>query len=313
MAAGAAFAGSGRWARLAAEVAPKSKVALARDSALRGSGSAPDSNRVLQLLDRALQACCDRDKPPEAWKRIVAPGQTVGLKVNCLGGRGLSTSTVLVEAICERLQQAGIREENIIIWDRSETDLEDGGYRNRGKVRVIGNDRAGFEDDLATFGEVGSRLTRTVTRSCDVVINLPLLKDHGVTGMTGAMKNFYGAVHNPNKYHPNAGNPYVADVNMLEPIRRKVRLHICDSFGVQYEGGPSFRPQWNSKENALLVSRDPVALDYTGWQMIERKRTEKGLPSLTAAGRAPAYIATAADARHRLGTDDPHRIEVVEL
>jgi hypothetical protein len=131
--------------------------------------------------------------------------------------------------------------------------------------------------------------------------------------VTAALKNFYGAVHNPNKYHPNGGNPYVADVNMLEPVRNKVRLHICDVFALQYEGGPAYQPHWNSKENTLIVSRDPVALDYTGWQMIERKRAEKGLPSLAAAKRAPEYIATAADARHRLGTNDPHRMEILEL
>jgi hypothetical protein len=30
----------------------------------------------------------------------------------------------------------------------------------------------------------------------------------------------------------------------------------------------------------LMVSQDPVALDYTGWQIIERKRAEKGLKTL---------------------------------
>jgi hypothetical protein len=28
--------------------------------------------------------------------------------------------------------------------------------------------------------------------------------------------------------------------------------------------------------NGLMVARDPVALDYTGWQILERKRAEKG-------------------------------------
>ena len=55
----------------------------------------------------------------------------------------------------------------------------------------------------------------------------------------------------------------------------------------------------------LLVSQDPVALDYTGWQIIERKRAEKGLKTLEGEERAPHYIATAADNEHRLGTNDP--------
>jgi hypothetical protein len=61
------------------------------------------------------------------------------------------------------------------------------------------------------------------------------------------------------------------------------------------------------------VSRDPVALDYTGWQIIEQKRAEKGLKPLRALKRAPGYIATAADSAHRLGTNDPRLIERVEV
>jgi hypothetical protein len=56
-----------------------------------------------------------------------------------------------------------------------------------------------------------------------------------------------------------------------------------------------------------------VALDYTGWRIIERKRAEKGLKTLEADKRAPHYIATAADAQHRLGTNDPQRIALVEV
>ena len=100
---------------------------------------------------------------------------------------------------------------------------------------------------------------------------------------------------------------------MLPPVRQKVRLTICDGTMAQYEGGPSFMPQWSWPFNCLLVSRDPVALDYTGWQLIEKKRTEKGMKPLKEVGRAPTYIATAADAQHRLGTNDPKQIECVEV
>jgi hypothetical protein len=54
-------------------------------------------------------------------------------------------------------------------------------------------------------------------------------------------------------------------------------------------------------------------LDYTGWQILEKKRAEKGMKSLRALGRAPDYIATAADANHSLGTNDPSQIEQVEV
>jgi len=294
--------------------AEKSRVVIARDPMLRGSGSSLDSDRLLKLLDRALQSFYDSDSPQEAWKRVARPGECVGLKINCLAGRGASTTVKLVEVVVEHLQQAGIT--NIVIWDRLNSDLESAGFRiasSRPGVQFIGNDTGGYEDQLSIHGSVGSLLARTLTRTCDAVISLPVLKDHGIAGMTFALKNFFGAIHNPNKYHVTVGDPYVADVNMLAPIRQKVRLHIGDATAVQYEGGPSYMPQWSWRFNGLIVGTDPVALDAVGWQLIEQKRATEGMKSLEALKRAPTYIATAADADHRLGTNDPGRIERREV
>ena len=284
----------------------RSRVVIARDAAVRQS-----PGRLAALLDRAVQAYFDRDSAAEAWKLVARPGETVGLKVNCLAGRGGSTSVALVDAVVERLRAAGIRQ--IVVWDRLNQDLESAGFRlaRRDGARVAGNDTLGYEDDLAVYGSAGSLVARALTRTCDAVINLPVLKDHGIAGVTMALKNLFGAIHNPNKYHLNAGDPYVADVYMLPPIRQKVRLAICDALTPQYEGGPSFMPQWNWPYHGLMVARDPVALDYTGWQIIERQRAARGHKPLAALGREPKYIATAAG--HGIGTNDPRRIEVREV
>jgi uncharacterized protein (DUF362 family) len=294
----------------------KSKVVIARDALLRGTGTTVDSRRILSLLDRAMQALFDRDTPIETWKKLFRPGETVGLKVNALGGRGLSSNLQLIEAICERLQEAGIKANDIVVWDRDSDELEHSGFHvSTGGTRVqcFGTDRVDYEQELVTHGSVGSRLSKILTQRCNVLINVPVLKDHDGAGVTIALKNMYGVVHNPNKYHPNGCNPYIADLNMLPEIRAKVRLTICDATTAAYEGGPGYKPEYTWKDNALMVSQDPVALDYTGWQIIERKRAEKGLKTLEGDGRAPHYIATAADAQHRLGTNDPRRIAVVEV
>jgi uncharacterized protein (DUF362 family) len=298
-------------------VAPaKSKVVIARDELLRGTGSTVDSRRMLALLDRAMQSLFDRDHAVEAWSRLVRPGDKVGLKVNALGGRGLSSNLQLVEAICERLQQAGIKAGDIVVWDHDTDEMERSGFRiamGGSGVQCFGTDRVDYEQELVSHGSVGSRLSRILTQRSNVLINLPVLKDHDGAGVTIALKNMYGVIHNPNKYHPNGCNPYIADLNMLPEIRNRMRLTICDATTAQYEGGPGYKPEYSWKQNALLVSQDPVALDYTGWQTIERKRAEKGLKTLEGEGRAPHYIATAADAGHRLGTNDPGRITVAEV
>ena len=290
-------------AALPARAQAKARVVIAR-------GATPDAARVLNALDRALQACYECNSPMEAWKKIARPGEVVGLKVNCLAGRGASTNNVLVDAICERLQQAGIPARDIVIWDRLNADLESAGFRvsTRGdRIRYVGNDSAGYEDELTVSGSAGSLLARSLTRTCHAVINLPVLKDHGIVGVTMALKNMFGAIHNPNKYHLTVGDPYVADVYAMEPIRRKVRLTICDAITAQYEGGPSFMPQWTWPFQGLIVSRDPVALDAVGWDIIEKKRAEKGMKPLKAVEREPRYIASAA--KRGLGVD---RLDLIE-
>ncbi len=294
----------------------KSRVVIAHDAMLRGAGSTVDSHRMLSLLDRAMQALFDRDNPMETWKKLVRPGETVGLKVNALGGRGFSSNLQLVEAICERLQEAGIKASDIVVWDRDSDDMEHSGFHvatGGNRVQYFGTDRVDYEQELATYGSVGSRLSKILTQRCNVLINVPVLKDHDGAGVSIALKNMYGVIHNPNKYHPNGCNPYVADLNMLPEIRSKMRLTICDATTACFEGGPGYKPEYSWKNNALMVSQDPVALDYTGWQIIERKRAEKGLKTLEGDKRAPNYIATAADRQHRLGTNDPKRITVVEV
>jgi uncharacterized protein (DUF362 family) len=289
---------------------------VARDGLLRGATGCVDSVRILNLLDRAMQALCEAGDPVQPWTRFVHRGQKVAIKVNTLGGRGLSSNVQLVEAVCERLQSAGVTARDIVIFDRNSDELEHAGFRIRmggNQVQCFGTDRLGYEDEFSVFGQVGSLLSKILTRRCDVLINVPVLKDHDGAGVSIALKNMYGVIHNPNKYHPNGCDPYVADVNALAEVRTKLRLHICDASTACFEGGPAFKPQFAWRENALMISEDPVALDQTGWQLIARKRAEKGLKTLEAEGRVPRYIATAADREHRLGTNVAQRIELIGL
>ena len=136
-----------------AHTAGKSKVVIARDASLHGAGAQPDEQRVLYLLDKAMAAYTGRDKPLEAWKSIIPAsilaGKTIGLKVNGLGGRGISTHAALILAIAERLQQAGVRAGNIVVWERDARSLQACGMTvntDSSHVRCYGNDVGGYED-----------------------------------------------------------------------------------------------------------------------------------------------------------------------
>ena len=303
-----------------AAAAGKSKVVIARDASLHGTGTQPDEQKVLDLLDKAMAAYTGREKPIEMWKSIIPAdilaGKTIGLKVNGLGGRGISTHAALTLAVAERLQQAGVRAGNILVWDRGARDIAACGMTvntDASRVRVYGNDVGGYEEEPVACGSVQIRLAKILTRECAMVINLPILKDHEMAGITFSMKNMYGVVDKPFLLHGNKCNPSVADVNVIPIVRQKVCFTIGDAISSVYDGGPGFKPERLWYPNALVIGEDRVAVDHTAWQMIERKRAEVGVPTLEAVGRKPDYIAVAADAAHRLGTCDPARIRLMEV
>jgi uncharacterized protein (DUF362 family) len=168
----------------------------------------------------------------------------------------------------------------------------------------------GYEDTPEMSGRIGSCFSRFVSSLCTAHINVGVLKDHDFAGVSVGMKNFFGAIHNPNKYHDHNCDPFVADVCAHPYIRKKLRLVVCDAIQAQYNGGPAFKPQWAWKYNGLLFSRDPVALDRIGALLIEDKRREAGMRTLEAAGREPKYIDTAE--KLGLGVGDPAKIEVIQ-
>lgn len=294
----------------------RSKVVIVSDPKVNDEFRQPVQARVEALLDRAIEAYTGHKEPELGWKKIIGRSKVIGLKTNGLGGRGISTHPAVVYAVAGRLQRAGIEPGNIIVWDRNARDLQACGFiingSDRSKLRCFGSDVAGYQETQESWGVAKVHLSN-IMRECDMVIGIPILKDHSMSGMTFAMKNMYGVIDRPQDLHGGNCCPGIADLNCIPDIRQKVRFTVGDALSAQYDGGPGFRPERLWYPNALIIGEDRVAIDYTAWQMIEKKRAEAGMKSLEAAGRPPRYIAVAADAQHNLGTNDPEKMNVIEV
>jgi uncharacterized protein (DUF362 family) len=289
------------------------KVISAQDSTVF-QGDTIQQEVVTRMINTGITKLLDMSDAKAAWKALFKSRDIVGLKVNCLAGRGLSTRPEVAYGIVEGLKLAGIREGNIVIWDKANRDLKRGGYQiNTGRrgIKCFGTDalRNGYEARPSIAGQVGSLFSTILSKHCTAIVNVPILKDHDLSGVSISLKNFYGAIHNPNKYHQNNCNPYIADLNTHPYIKEKVRLTICDALIPQYHGGPSFKPQWTWKFGAILMSLDPVALDAVGADILEKKRYEHGMNSFREVERHPEYIHTAAG--YGLGVDDLSQIEII--
>jgi uncharacterized protein (DUF362 family) len=289
-----------------------SKVVVASRASVADSGKV-NASEIAKLLNESVVAATGKADTRAAWKNLFSPQDVVGIKVNGLAGRGLSSHPELVAAIVDGLASAGVPKDKIIVWDRTEHDVMAAGFALAGinGARVLATDSPGigYETEIEFSGEVGSCFSRIISRMCTAIINVPVLKDHDLAGVSLGMKNFYGAIHNPNKYHDNNCDPYVADLCAHPFIVKKLRLVVCDGLKAQYHGGPALRPQWAWPAGTLIVGRDPVAVDRVGLEIIERKRKEAGMKPLKVAGREPKYIWTAA--KRGLGTADIDKIAKV--
>jgi uncharacterized protein (DUF362 family) len=256
-----------------------------------------DRERTGVLLDRTVERLTGAGDAADAWRALFSPHDHVSIKVNCLGGPGMSTDVTLVMTVVERLEKCGIRPDRIIVWDRFTRELEEAGYplsRGGSGLQVYGTDDAGYSRELYEGNSVGSLFSRILTERCNKIINMPILKDHGICGMTFAMKNYFGAIHNPNKYHLNRCTPYIGDLNAMPLIREREILIIGDLGRVQAEGGPSFKSAWAVPYGGVIVGTDPVAVDWAALETLERIRRKIGKPALAEKGLYPDYIEAAA-------------------
>lgn len=294
-----------------------STVILARDDALYEKTGKIKETLVSPLLQKAIMQLTATPSPEKAWQSLFKPNDIVGIKLNCLSGMKMSPHVEVVEPIIQGLKLAGIKDKNIIVFERFNRELETAGFRVRRKtegVQCFGTDElpgGGYETEPELAGSVGTCFSKIVSRLCTAIINVPVLKDHDLAGVSVAMKNFFGVIHNPNKYHGNNCNPFIAELNTHPYLANKVRLIVCDALLAQYHGGPGYKPQWTWNFNGIIVSRDPVAMDRICHTIIEEKRKEVRLPSLKQANREPKYISTAA--MLGLGVDNPSEIKVIHI
>jgi len=142
-----------------------------------------------------------------------------------------------------------------------------------------------------------SHLSLVVSRLVNKVINLPVLKDHGSGGVTLALKNLsHGMFNNVARSHlphhfrgdtkhgPNQCNTFIPTAASHPLVRQKVVLHILDGLIGVWQGGPNSAHNNLWAHGSLFFATDPVALDHIGWEIVDAKRVEKGLPVVAETG-----------------------------
>jgi len=291
-----------------------SKVVVVKGKGVLSSRGQVNPKKLLLMYDRGLQTLTGQNKLREALALFIKRRDRIGIKINTIAGRKLSSRPEVTLSLANLLSENGIPEENITIWDRTNRELRDAGYRLnlRQGVKIFGTDTdgVGYDTELISHLNIGSLFSSVQSKFITASISFAILKDHGMAGVTAGMKNYFGTIHNPNKYHDYNCNPFIAELFDTKFIKNKHKLTILDGLVVQYNRGPSFHAHWAKNYESLVFSFDPVAADFVGWQMIEKLRSENGLPSLTEENRGPVYLITAE--KMGLGQANLKKIQIIE-
>lgn len=283
----------GQWAAVSAECVDGTPVAasgparvvevIREDAVITTPVAGVQADKVRPMLDAALAELAGAPAP---W-RVLLPdyrsGVRIGLKVNCLNPH-VPTSPALVAALIASLREGlDIAPANIVVWDRTLEELTDRGLTAAALgVTVLGtfnsgSDRRGPGYSEPLCGEVegqAPRFSRILTELTDVTINCPVLKTHGVAGVTAGMKNIYGIIHNPGDYHKNLVTALPA-LYRLPVIRDHIRLTILDALIAVITGDTAALADAFPKR--ILAARDPLALDQYAVALVNRLRADLGV------------------------------------
>jgi hypothetical protein len=173
---------------------------------------------------------------------------------------------------------------------------------------------------------ISDRPICNVLANADYLINMPIMKKHGMAGVTLAFKNHFGSLEGCDQVHWSVDlgdGEYVPTYNGLVDIynnthiRDKTILTVGDAlYGARINNHDEVPSPWPSfgdqSPNSLFFSTDPVAIDSV---MVDFLNEEDGLPpgsddylALAAASGLGAFERW--DAAHQYTTIDYRHIEV---
>ena len=284
----------------------------------------------------------------KAWRKFVSPDDIIGLKVNPVAGKLLTTSHELVKAVIAQLEKAGIPRENIVIWDRREMELHETGFlpENYPGIKITGTEQKDskgsfFDQNGKLYGEgmidkewsywadvegtydeytmpymvnggKNSYFSKICTKQVTKIINLPILKNAG-SSVTLCLKNLaFGTISNTGRLHAKLWHDTIAEVCAFPPLRDKVVLNIVDGLIGCYNGGPAANPQFICPYNLLLAGTDAVAVDRIGLNIVSAKRIEMKLQKEENAG-ASQFLKRAEELGLGIGDNNRIKLKTIDL
>jgi uncharacterized protein (DUF362 family) len=281
----------------------------------------PKPDVAKRLLEKAMMEFTGAPNVVEAMKKFIHKDDVVAIKPNGIAGQKghtMATNFELILPVVEAVLAIGVPANKITVYEQYPGFL----IGTRANVRdwklpegvrtATHNNNDHPMPPVRIYQGIPTKYCRQLLEAT-AVIDMTMIKDHGICGYTGALKNItHGNINNPEDHHAHQASPQIAMLYNHPIVTSRVRLHIKDAFKIMYDRGPLDKdPRTRVPHGAVYVGTDPVALDTIGWQVVDKERKERGLKSLAAVRREPRYIRTAGELG--LGVNDPSSIRLMSF
>jgi len=144
-------------------------------------------------------------------------------------------------------------------------------------------------------------------KACTVLIALPALKAHWLTGIGTVLKNYIMYSGNPSGYH-DENNVKLGEIWNLPFVKGKTKLVLVDALVPLCDKGPQPDPRYKWPYKGLIAGADPVAVETVCLKVImEKRRLIKGGPWPLS---PPPVCVEAADRTYKLGTSSMENIRI---
>jgi uncharacterized protein DUF362 len=279
---------------------PGRVVAVKSDKSVDTSTGAANDEVVREMMAQGMRALTGAGSTREAWRRFFEPSDVVGIKVNCGGYPHCISAYEIVAETVRQLRDVGVPLSQIYLYERFQNQLDEVNYAPRlpEGLQIVAAERANRNTDNSgydpetyleanLFGEEDTRsnMMRLVSKQLTKIINIPNMKDHGATGVTGCLKNIaYGSFSNVARTHQRGKShtySVVGTLASIEPLRSRTVLQIMDGLRGVWHGGPFARTtRYVFYPRQIMFGTDPVAIDRLLLDIIDNKRREQGVISI---------------------------------
>ena len=212
-------------------------------------------------------------------ERFVKSGYNVIVKPNmCNAYNGpeyaSTTNPQVMAALVKMCLGAGAK--RVRVMDYPFAGSPQGAYHKSGieeAIKAVGGEMEimapmGFEDTPIPNGvDLKSWPIYKPVLEADLVINVPIAKDHGIARLTLAGKNLMGIVENRGQLHRNLGQRIADIASVVKP-----QLTVVDAVRILMANGPTGGNLADVKEmNTVIASHDFVAADAYATSFFDMK------------------------------------------